>query len=112
MYQSTIVYELSESLQVKYVIPVSSIPKLGLLPLVPVGNTWTMPYKMRRELAYFPGASCDQTKDRRTDVEGGQAGVVHQQLGPGMDWEPSNDGNKQMKTSNLQLHFWICRICK
>jgi hypothetical protein len=42
--QSTIVYKSSESVQVLYVNPVSSI--LGRLPLVPVSNTGTIPYKM------------------------------------------------------------------
>jgi hypothetical protein len=59
--QSTIVYERCESAQVLYVIPVSSI--LGRLPFVPVGNTGTIPYEMRREAADFPGASCDKGKD-------------------------------------------------
>jgi len=43
-------------------IPVSSIV-LGRLPLVPVGNTGTIPYEMWREAADIPGASCDKTKD-------------------------------------------------
>ncbi len=59
--QTTIVYEHSESAQVLYVILVSSV--LGRLPLVQVGNTWTIPYEMRRESADFPGAYCDKTKD-------------------------------------------------
>ncbi len=59
--QSTIVYERRESAQILYLIPVSSV--LGRLPLVPVGKTWTIPYKMRRESADFPGAYCDKTKD-------------------------------------------------
>jgi hypothetical protein len=58
--QSTLVYERRESAQVLYVIPVSSI--LGRLPLVPVGNTGTIPYEMRREAADFSGASCHKTK--------------------------------------------------
>ena len=58
--QSTIVYERRESSQVLYVIPVSSI--LGRLPLVPVGNTGTIPYEMQRESANFEGSSCDKTK--------------------------------------------------
>ncbi len=61
MCQSTIVYEHCESAQVLYVIPVSSI--LGRLPLVPVSNTGTIPYEMRREAADIPDASCDKTKD-------------------------------------------------
>ena len=59
--QSAIVYERSESAQVLYVILVSSV--LGRLPLVQVGNTGTIPYEMRRESAYFPGAYCNKTKD-------------------------------------------------
>jgi hypothetical protein len=58
--QSTIIYERRESAQVLYVIPVSST--LGWLPLVPVGNTGTIPYEVRRDVANFPGASCDKTK--------------------------------------------------
>ncbi len=59
--QSTIVYERSESKQVLYVIPVSSI--LGRLPLVPVGNTGTIPYEMRREASDFTDTSFDKGKD-------------------------------------------------
>jgi hypothetical protein len=61
--QSTIVYERSEQSQILYVIPVSSI--LGRLPLVPVGQTGTIPspLEMRRESADFPWAACDKTKD-------------------------------------------------
>ena len=59
--QSAIVYERREQSQVLYVIPVSSI--LGRLPLVPVGQTGTIPFEMRRESADFPGAACDKTKD-------------------------------------------------
>jgi hypothetical protein len=44
--QSTSVYKSQESVQVLYVVPVSSI--LGLLPLVPVGSTGTIPFEMRR----------------------------------------------------------------
>jgi hypothetical protein len=46
--QSTIVYERHEKSQVLYVIPVSSI--LGRLPLVPLGETGTIPFEMRKEL--------------------------------------------------------------
>ena len=48
--QSTIVYERHEKSQVLYVIPVSSI--LGRLPLVPLGETETIPFasEMRKEL--------------------------------------------------------------
>ena len=44
--QSTIVYERREQSQVLYVIPVSSI--LGRLPLVPLGETGTIPFDMRK----------------------------------------------------------------
>ena len=57
--QSTIVYERREQSQVLYVIPVSSI--LGRLPLVPLGETGTIPFDMRRESADFPGAACDKS---------------------------------------------------
>ena len=57
--QSTIVYERHEKSQVLYVIPVSSI--LGRLPLVPLGETGTIPFEMRKESADFPGAACDKS---------------------------------------------------
>ncbi len=85
--QSTILYEHSESAQVLYVIPVSSI--LGPLHLVPVCNTGTILYEMQIESADFPGASCDKTKDCKV--------VVREQLGPGM-------GNKAtMESLNLEV---------
>ncbi len=59
--QSTIVYECQESEEVLYVVHVSST--LGRLRLVPVGSTGTIPFEMRRELADFPGAVCDKSKD-------------------------------------------------
>ncbi len=46
--QSTIVYERHEKSQALYVIPVPSI--LGRLPLVPLGETGTIPFEMREEL--------------------------------------------------------------
>jgi hypothetical protein len=61
--QSTIVYERRESAPVLYVVPVSSI--LGPLPLVPVGDTGTIPFQMRGESADFPGTSCDKTQGGR-----------------------------------------------
>ena len=57
--ESTIVYERREQSQVLYVIPVSSI--LGRLPLVPLGETGTIPFEMLKELADFPGAACDKS---------------------------------------------------
>ncbi len=47
--QSTIVYERREQAQVLYVIPVSSILRLGRLPRVPVGATGTIPFAMQGE---------------------------------------------------------------
>ena len=49
--------------QVLYVVPITSI--LGRLGLVPVGETGTIPFSMRKEKRYYhdPGASCDSKKD-------------------------------------------------
>ncbi len=49
--------------QVLYVIPVTSI--LGRLARrrVPVSDTGTIPFSMRKETCYFPGASCDSKMD-------------------------------------------------
>ena len=46
--------------QVLYVLPITSI--LGRLALVPVGDTGTIPFTMRKETKDFPGASCDSKK--------------------------------------------------
>ena len=46
--------------QVLYVVPVSSI--LGRIPVVPVGETGTIPFDMRKEAEDFPGASFDSKK--------------------------------------------------
>ena len=43
--------------QVLYVVPITSI--LGRLALVPVGDTGTIPFNMRKESKDFEGASCD-----------------------------------------------------
>ncbi len=51
-------YKRSEQSQVLYVIPVSSI--LGRLPLVPLGDTGTIPFEMQKESADFLGAACDK----------------------------------------------------
>ena len=50
-------YERKQNQQVLYVIPISSI--LGKLPLIPVGDTGTIPFSMRDELHEVDGASCD-----------------------------------------------------
>ncbi len=59
--QSSIIYEHREQAQVLYVIPVSSI--LGRFLVVPVGEKGTVPFELRRELADFPGASCDKSQN-------------------------------------------------
>jgi hypothetical protein len=52
---SRIVYELDHRKPILYVIPVESI--LGKLPVVPVGNTGTIPHLLRN---HFPGAPGDR----------------------------------------------------
>ena len=52
---SRVVYELDYKKPVLYVIPIQSI--LGKLPLVPVGDTGTVPHRMRNT---FPGAPGDR----------------------------------------------------
>jgi hypothetical protein len=55
--RSRIVYERKTDSQVFYVLPVESI--LGKLPVVPVGDTGTIPYSMRQHAADFVGAAFD-----------------------------------------------------
>jgi hypothetical protein len=52
---SRVVYELDYKKPVLYVIPIQSI--LGKLPVVPVGDTGTIPYHLRNT---FPGAPGDR----------------------------------------------------
>ena len=54
---SAMVYERKSNKQVLYVLPITSI--LSKLPLVPVGETGTIPFSMRGEAADFDGGSCD-----------------------------------------------------
>jgi hypothetical protein len=54
---SAMVYERKSNKQVLYVLPITSI--LSKLPLVPVGDTGTIPFSMRGEAADFDGGSCD-----------------------------------------------------
>ena len=57
---SRVVYELDYKKPILYVIPIQSI--LGKLPVVPVGDTGTIPHHMRNT---FPGAPGDRrTADR------------------------------------------------
>ena len=55
--ESIITYERRLQSQVLYVIPITSI--LGRLALVPVGETGTILYSMRKEAGTFPGAACN-----------------------------------------------------
>jgi hypothetical protein len=54
---SAMIYERKSNQQVLYVLPITSI--LSKLPLVPVGDTVTIPNSMRGEAADFDGGSCD-----------------------------------------------------
>ena len=49
------IYERKPSSLVLYVLPITHI--LGMLPLVPVGDTGTFPHRMRGESAEFPGVN-------------------------------------------------------
>jgi hypothetical protein len=51
------VYERKQDNQVFYVLPVEYI--LGKLPVVPVGDTGTIPYSMRQHAEDFVGAAFD-----------------------------------------------------
>jgi hypothetical protein len=55
--RSRIVYERRPGNQVFYVLLVESI--LGKLPVVPVGDTGTIPYSMRQHAEDFVGAAFD-----------------------------------------------------
>ena len=50
---SRVVYELDYKKPILYVIPIQSI--LGKLPLVPVGDTGTIPHSMRNAFSGAPG---------------------------------------------------------
>ena len=54
---SAMIYECKSNKQVLYVLPITSI--LSKLPLVPVGDTGTIPFSMWGEAADFDGDSCD-----------------------------------------------------
>ncbi len=57
-------YERNQDNQVFYVLPVEYI--LGKLPVVPVGDTGTIPYSMRQHAEDFVGAAFD-TRDGAGD---------------------------------------------
>ena len=54
---SAMVYERKSNKQVLYVLPITSI--LSKLPLVPVGDTGTIPFSIWGEAADFDCGSCD-----------------------------------------------------
>jgi len=58
---SRMIYERKSNKQVLYVVPITSI--LSKLPVVPVGDTGTIPHSMRAEAEDFDGASCDSRPD-------------------------------------------------
>ncbi len=110
--------------QVWYAIPVSYI--LGWLPVVPVGDTGTTPFKMREESAEFLGAACHKTKkdgnDRPlTDVSGETwtAGPCHGESSNNhegtTEWNSKSRDFFVLNMRNMQ-NMWsygwiICRIC-
>ena len=57
------IYERKSNQQVLYVLPITSI--LSKLPLVPVGDTGTIPNSMQGEAADFDGGSCDSKPGER-----------------------------------------------
>ncbi len=71
---SAMIYERKSNKQVLYVLPITSI--LSKLPLVPVGDTGTIPYSMRGETADFDGGFCDSKPG-----EGREPVVVSKLLG-------------------------------
>ncbi len=52
-----------------YVLPVESI--LGKLPVVPLGDTGTIPFAMRQNARDFVDAEFDTKRDLVTAAEGG-----------------------------------------
>jgi hypothetical protein len=63
-FDSKIVYKSCMQCQVLYVVPITLI--LGRLALVPVGDTGTIPFSMRKQTREFPGTLCD-SKDGAGD---------------------------------------------
>ncbi len=53
-------YERKTDSQVFYILPVESI--LAKLPVVPIGDTGTIPYSMRQHAADFVGAAFDTSE--------------------------------------------------
>jgi hypothetical protein len=107
--QSTIVYERSESAQVLYVVPVSSI--LGRLPIVSpaVGDTGTIQFQMRGESAEFLGASCDKTQGGRDRCRWWYVNSWALSDGPVMG-DQAIDIAQTPQARTLSL--FICKICR
>ncbi len=99
--QSTIVSERSEQSQVLYVIPVSSI--LGRLPHVPIGETGTIPFEMRKESADFLGAARPAISPI-TAAMGVGGGTSTAGPSNGEQSSTNNSGNKLGDTTS-QGHF-------
>ena len=75
---SRMVYELDYKKPVLYIVPMQSI--LGKLPVLPVGDTGTIPHRMRNAFPGFPG-------DHRPGAGEGcrnQPDVVRELVGIGM----------------------------
>ncbi len=58
--RSRLVYELKRDSQVLYVLPVESV--LGKLPVVPIGDTGTIPFAMRQNARDFADAAFDNSE--------------------------------------------------
>ena len=58
--RSRIIYERKRDSQVFYVLPVASI--LGKLPVVPIGDTGTIPFAMRQNARDFVDAAFDTSE--------------------------------------------------
>jgi hypothetical protein len=65
---SAMVYERKSNKQVLYVLPITSI--LSKLPLVPVGDTGTIPFSMRGEAADLVGP-VTRSLGRLMEADGG-----------------------------------------
>jgi hypothetical protein len=63
------VYERKRDKQVFYDIPVESI--LGKLPVVPFGDTGTIPFAMRQNERDFVDAAFDTKEGQETAADGG-----------------------------------------
>jgi hypothetical protein len=83
----------------------SSVLHTGVAASYSSGHkTGTIPYVMRRESCDFPGASCDKSKDCKTDVAGGVWTA-----GP---WDGEQSKTETRKQIQTIYHMQICKICK